>query len=70
MDAKNRKVGKYSGGMKQRFGIAQALIHRPQLIMLDEPVSALDPIGRREVLELLEGFKKGNDHSFLHSYSK
>jgi ABC-2 type transport system ATP-binding protein len=57
-DAKNRKVGKYSGGMKQRLGIAQAIIHRPQLVMLDEPVSALDPFGRREVLELLEGLKK------------
>jgi ABC-2 type transport system ATP-binding protein len=55
LDSKNRKVGKYSGGMKQRLRIAQALIHRPQLIMLDEPVSALDPIGRREVLDLLEG---------------
>jgi len=58
LEAKNRKVSKYSGGMKQRLGIAQALIHRPQLIMLDEPVSALDPIGRREVLDLLEGLKK------------
>jgi ABC-2 type transport system ATP-binding protein len=57
-DAKNRKVGKYSGGMKQRLGIAQAIIHRPQLVMLDEPVSALDPFGRREVLELLERLKK------------
>lgn len=58
LEAKNRRVAKYSGGMKQRLGIAQALIHRPQLIMLDEPVSALDPIGRREVLDLLEGLKK------------
>lgn len=58
IEAKNRRVGKYSGGMKQRLGIAQALIHRPELIMLDEPVSALDPIGRREVLDLLEGLKK------------
>jgi ABC-2 type transport system ATP-binding protein len=57
-DAKNRRVEKYSGGMKQRLGIAQAIIHRPQLVMLDEPVSALDPFGRREVLELLEGLKK------------
>ncbi|MFJ5757596.1 ATP-binding cassette domain-containing protein [Neobacillus sp. NPDC093182] len=57
-DARNRRVGKYSGGMKQRLGIAQAIIHRPQLVMLDEPVSALDPFGRREVLELLEGLKK------------
>jgi ABC-2 type transport system ATP-binding protein len=58
LDAKNRRVAKYSGGMKQRLGIAQALLHRPQLIMLDEPVSALDPIGRREVLDLLEGLRK------------
>ncbi|WP_223593190.1 ABC transporter ATP-binding protein [Neobacillus bataviensis] len=58
IDAKNRRVGKYSGGMKQRLGIAQALIHSPELIMLDEPVSALDPLGRREVLDLLEGLKK------------
>ncbi|HYK72762.1 MAG TPA: ABC transporter ATP-binding protein [Pseudoneobacillus sp.] len=57
-DAKNRKVGKYSGGMKQRLGIAQAVIHNPQLLMLDEPVSALDPFGRREVLELLEKLKR------------
>ncbi|MCM2531985.1 ABC transporter ATP-binding protein [Neobacillus pocheonensis] len=58
VDAKNRKIGKYSGGMRQRLGIAQALIHRPKLVILDEPVSALDPLGRREVLDLLEGLKK------------
>ena len=57
-DAKNRRIGKFSGGMKQRLGIAQAIIHRPKLIMLDEPVSALDPFGRREVLELLDKLKK------------
>lgn len=57
-DAKNRRIGKFSGGMKQRLGIAQAIIHKPKLIMLDEPVSALDPFGRREVLELLEKLKQ------------
>ena len=57
-DARNRRIGKYSGGMKQRLGIAQAIIHKPKLIMLDEPVSALDPFGRREVLELLEKLKQ------------
>jgi ABC-2 type transport system ATP-binding protein len=57
-DAKNQRIGKYSGGMKQRLGIAQSLIHRPQLLMLDEPVSALDPFGRREVMELLKTLKK------------
>src|SRR5699024_1232080 len=53
-----KRIGKYSGGMRQRLGIAQAMIHRPQLLMLDEPVSALDPIGRREVLTLMEELKK------------
>lgn len=52
------KVGTFSGGMKQRLGIAQALLHKPSLIILDEPVSALDPIGRREVLNLLKEIKK------------
>jgi len=57
-EARNRRISKYSGGMKQRLGIAQAVIHRPKLIILDEPVSALDPFGRREVLELLEKLKQ------------
>ncbi|WP_028784928.1 ABC transporter ATP-binding protein [Thalassobacillus devorans] len=56
-DAKNKRINKYSGGMKQRLGIAQAMIHKPKLLMLDEPVSALDPIGRREVLSLMEELK-------------
>ena len=58
LEAKNQRIGKYSGGMKQRLGIAQAMIHRPQMIMLDEPVSSLDPIGRREVLTLMEELKQ------------
>lgn len=57
-EARNKRISKYSGGMKQRLGIAQAVIHRPKLIMLDEPVSALDPFGRREVLGLLEKLKQ------------
>ncbi len=57
-DAKKMRIGKYSGGMKQRLGIAQAIIHDPKLVMLDEPVSALDPFGRREVLELLGRLKE------------
>ncbi|QUG43042.1 ABC transporter ATP-binding protein [Psychrobacillus sp. INOP01] len=52
------KVGTFSGGMKQRLGIAQTLLHKPSLIIMDEPVSALDPIGRREVLNLIQEIKK------------
>lgn len=51
--AAKRRISGYSGGMKQRLGIAQALVHKPELILLDEPVSALDPIGRREVMDLM-----------------
>lgn len=56
-EARDRRIASYSGGMKQRLGLAQAMIHQPKLLLLDEPVSALDPIGRREVLELLKQIK-------------
>ncbi len=56
-DAADRRTRTYSGGMRQRLGIAQALIGRPQVVLLDEPVSALDPIGRHEVLDLMSELK-------------
>src|SRR5699024_2060556 len=52
------KISTFSGGMKQRLGIAQTLLHNPSLIVMDEPVSALDPIGRREVLNIIETIKQ------------
>ncbi|MBM7565305.1 ABC transporter ATP-binding protein [Paenibacillus sacheonensis] len=56
--AGKRRIGGYSGGMKQRLGLAQALMHRPKLLVLDEPVSALDPVGRRDVMDLLRELKQ------------
>ena len=51
------RVGGYSRGMKQRLGVAQALINAPRLLMLDEPTSALDPMGRKEVLDMLQSLR-------------
>jgi len=53
VDAAKRRIGGYSGGMRQRLGIGQAILPRPSVLFLDEPVSSLDPAGRRDVLELI-----------------
>jgi len=53
-DAKDIQLRKFSKGMLQRAGIAQAIVHDPKLVFLDEPMSGLDPIGRRELRELIQ----------------
>ena len=65
--AAKKKIGAYSHGMRQRLGIAQALVNEPEVLFLDEPVSALDPLGRKEVLELLARLK-GKSTVFFSSH--
>jgi ABC-2 type transport system ATP-binding protein len=53
MEAAHKKIGAYSKGMRQRVKMAQALVHDPQLLILDEPLSGMDPIGRRKTIRLI-----------------
>ena len=62
------KVGDYSHGMKQRLGIANALLHRPELIVLDEPTSGLDPQGMKDVRELIRALGTEGTTVFLSSH--
>ena len=54
LEAKDRKIGGYSKGMRQRVKLAQAIAHDPQVLLLDEPVSGMDPINRRRVVDLVK----------------
>jgi ABC-2 type transport system ATP-binding protein len=56
-EASRRRIGGFSRGMRQRLALAAALVNRPEVLFLDEPASALDPAGRKEVLDLIEGLR-------------
>jgi ABC-2 type transport system ATP-binding protein len=56
--ATDRPIGRFSKGMMQRVGLAQALLHDPELLILDEPMSGLDPIGRKQVRDIILGQRK------------
>ncbi|MBZ9607730.1 ABC transporter ATP-binding protein [Clostridium estertheticum] len=63
-----RKIGQYSGGMKQRLGIAVALFNKPEIVFLDEPTSALDPEGRMEILEFIKDLKSNGTTVFISTH--
>jgi len=64
----NSKIRTYSKGMKQRLGIAQAMFHDPELIILDEPTDGVDPVGRREIRSLMQDLKEQGKTIFLNSH--
>jgi ABC-2 type transport system ATP-binding protein len=57
-EAANRRVGTYSKGMLQRIGLAQALVHDPQLVILDEPTAGVDPLGSAAIAEIIRELKR------------
>jgi ABC-2 type transport system ATP-binding protein len=67
-DRANRQLRKYSKGMLQRIGIAQSLINDPEIVFMDEPMSGLDPLGRREVRDLMLSLREQNKTVFFSSH--
>src|SRR5262245_7515957 len=64
----DRKVRQYSKGMQQRIGLAQALIHEPELVFLDEPTDGVDPVGRAAVREIVAGLRARGTTVFINSH--
>ncbi len=62
------RIGKYSKGMLQRLGLAQALIHSPSMLILDEPTDGVDPVGRRQIREILTRFEEKGVTIFINSH--
>ncbi len=67
-DWTNVRLGKYSKGMLQRVGLAQALMHDPQLLVLDEPSDGVDPVGRRQIRDILNALEQKGVTIFLNSH--
>jgi ABC-2 type transport system ATP-binding protein len=68
MEAANKKIGAYSKGMRQRVKLAQALVHDPQLLILDEPLAGMDPIGRRKTIRLIREWGRAGKSIIVSSH--
>jgi ABC-2 type transport system ATP-binding protein len=67
-NSRNTEISKFSKGMLQRIGLAQAMVNDPDLVVLDEPLSGLDPVGRREIRDLILGLKSRGKTVFFSSH--
>jgi ABC-2 type transport system ATP-binding protein len=68
MDAANKKIGAYSKGMRQRVKLAQAIVHDPGLLILDEPLSGMDPLGRRKTIRLIKEWARAGKSIIVSSH--
>jgi ABC-2 type transport system ATP-binding protein len=68
VDAANKKIGGYSKGMRQRVKLAQAIVHDPELLILDEPLSGMDPIGRRRTIRLVKDWARAGKSIIVSSH--
>jgi ABC-2 type transport system ATP-binding protein len=67
-EAANKKIGAYSKGMRQRVKLAQAIVHDPQLLILDEPLAGMDPIGRRKTIRLIRDWGRAGKSIIVSSH--
>ncbi len=68
LDAAGKKIGAYSKGMRQRVKLAQALVHDPELLILDEPLSGMDPLMRRKTIRLVKDWARAGKHIIVSSH--
>jgi ABC-2 type transport system ATP-binding protein len=68
LDAADKKIGAYSKGMRQRVKMAQALVHDPELLILDEPLTGMDPLMRRKTIRLIKDWARAGKHIIVSSH--